>query len=106
MHRPALSDPHVLRGGGLHENWGHPKFLGGMAEKQPGCSQGDPAGAAGAAGGEERPGASPGGEHPRLHPRCEQTDIISPPDARGELGMLGGSRRGPGQLGTAPSCAF
>lgn len=33
VHRPALSDPHVLRGSGLHENWGHPKFLGGMAEK-------------------------------------------------------------------------
>lgn len=29
------------------------------------------------------------GEHPWLRPRCEQTDIISPPEARGELGMLG-----------------
>ena len=59
-HCPALSDPHVLRGGGLHENWGHLKFLCGMAEKQPGCSQGDPARDAGANGGEEHPCASPG----------------------------------------------
>lgn len=29
------------------------------------------------------------GEQPWLPPRCEQTDIISPPGARGELGMLG-----------------
>lgn len=47
-----------------------------------------------------------GGEQPWLHPGREQTDVISPPDARGELGMREGSQPGPGQLGTAPSCAF
>lgn len=76
VHHPALSDPHVLRGSGLHENWGHPKFLGGMAEKQPGCSQGDPAQAAGAAGGEERPGASPGGSTPGCTPVASRQTLF------------------------------
>lgn len=59
-HCPALSDPHVLCSGGLHKKWGHLKFLCGMAEKQLGCSQGDPAWDVGADRGEEHPCISPG----------------------------------------------
>lgn len=47
--------------GGSHKTWGHLKSLRGMAERQLGRSQGDPARAAGASGGEEHPCASPGG---------------------------------------------